>query len=120
MNVQHVSPILNVSSLDESFTWFAKLGWRKDWDFGDPPDFGAVTNGDGDIFLCKGGQGNAGTWIYLRLDSPAAVDALHVLARQQQIAITEAPTDMPWNSREILIRHPDGHTLRFGAPIEEG
>jgi hypothetical protein len=29
MNVQRVTPILNVSSLTESFAWFEKLGWRR-------------------------------------------------------------------------------------------
>jgi hypothetical protein len=47
-----VTPILNDSSLEESFAWFEKLGWRKHWDFGDPPDFGAVLCGDAEIFLC--------------------------------------------------------------------
>ena len=42
MNVQRVTPILNVSNLEESFAWFEKLGWKKHWDYGDPPDFGAV------------------------------------------------------------------------------
>ena len=35
MNVQHVTPILNVRDLEESFAWFEALGWSKDWDYGD-------------------------------------------------------------------------------------
>jgi catechol 2,3-dioxygenase-like lactoylglutathione lyase family enzyme len=133
MNVEHVTPILNVSSLEESFEWFEKLGWTKDWDYGDPPDFGAVRNGECDIFLCKDGQGShgdrtpvaedsdytKGTWIALRLPSPAAIDALHARAQQLGLTVTEPPTDKPWNMREVHIRHPDGHTLRIGALIEE-
>ena len=76
MRVQHVSPILNVSDLEISFAWFAKLGWQKDWDYGDPPAFGSVCNGNHDIFLCRNGQGVPGAWIYIWLESPAAVDAL--------------------------------------------
>src|SRR5690606_28244541 len=37
--------ILNVSNLEESFAWFGKLGWTKLWEWGDPPDFGAVGSG---------------------------------------------------------------------------
>ena len=77
MNVQHVSPILNVRDLVESFAWFEKLGWSRDWDFGDPPDFGSVRNGDCDIFLCKDGQGSRENWIYVRVGSPAEIDAIH-------------------------------------------
>jgi hypothetical protein len=49
-----------VSDLSESFAWFAKLGWRKCWDWGDPPTFGAVGSGDCEIFLCQGAQGGRG------------------------------------------------------------
>ena len=58
MNVQHITPILNVSDLAASFAWFEKLGWRKCWDWGDPPTFGAVGCGKVEIFLCLGAQGS--------------------------------------------------------------
>lgn len=35
MNVTAITPILNVSSLEQSVAWFAKLGWRKLWDWGE-------------------------------------------------------------------------------------
>jgi hypothetical protein len=56
MNVQDVTPILNVSSLQESFAWFENLGWKKHWEHGDPPNFGAVISGTSEIFLCQGGR----------------------------------------------------------------
>jgi len=40
MKVERLIPILNVSNIEKSFAWFEKLGWKKDWDWGDPPDFG--------------------------------------------------------------------------------
>ena len=45
MDAHGITPILNVSNLAESFAWFDRLGWGKAWDWGDPPDFGAVGNG---------------------------------------------------------------------------
>jgi predicted lactoylglutathione lyase len=120
MKVEHVSPILNVRDLEESFAWFAALGWTRDWDFGDPPDFGGVRSGSCDIFLCKDGQGARETWVYLRLASPPEVDALYARVRQHGLSVAEPPADRPWNSREMCIRHPDGHMLRIGAPIESG
>ena len=42
MIVHAVTPILNVSNIQESFAWFATLGWEKLWEWGDPPGFGAV------------------------------------------------------------------------------
>jgi len=60
MKLEGLTPILNVSNIVESFEWFAKLGWEKAWDWGDPPGFGAVCNGKTQIFLCQGGQGSRG------------------------------------------------------------
>ena len=55
-----VNPILNVSSFDESVAWFEKIGFKKMWDWGEPPSFGAVKSGNVEIFLCWGGQGGRG------------------------------------------------------------
>ena len=60
MNAKHVTPILNVSDIAATFAWFAKWGWKKCWDWGMPPTFGAVGSGECEIFLCHGGQGSRG------------------------------------------------------------
>ena len=31
MNPKRLTPILNVSNIEESFAWFEKLGWEKAW-----------------------------------------------------------------------------------------
>ena len=53
------------------------------------------------------------------LESPAEVDDTYRLALKQGITVTWPPTDEPWGIREFHIRHPDGHTFRVGAGIEE-
>ena len=60
MLAKRLTPILNVSNIKESFEWFEKLGWKKAWDWGDPPDFGGVCSGECEIFLCENGQGGRG------------------------------------------------------------
>src|SRR6185295_6410720 len=60
MRAHHLTPILNVSNIQESFAWFEKLGWNKGWDWGDPPTFGGVCSGKCEIFLCENGQGGRG------------------------------------------------------------
>ena len=131
MKVQRVSPILNVANLAESFAWFEKLGWEKDWDFGDPPTFGAVISGEAEIYLCQDCQGARGgpepreawdsqagsTWMSWWLETPEEVDAVYELALTLGIPAPWPPTDMPWNVRECHIRHPDGHTFRVSAFI---
>lgn len=133
MKVQHVTPILNVSNLEESFAWFGKLGWEKRWDYEGEGTFGAVGCGELEIFLCKDGQGarggppprpgwdnqTGGTWMSWWLESPAEVDAAHALALDLGLTVIWPPTDMPWNVREFHLRHPDGHIFRVGAGIGE-
>jgi len=45
MNAKHITPILSVSDIQASFAWFEKFGWKKLWDWGDPPIFGGVGSG---------------------------------------------------------------------------
>lgn len=123
MDVHGVIPILNVSNLEETFTWFAKLGWTKRWDFGEPPDFGAVGNGTCEIFLCeecqgcRANQGGNGTWMSWFVDTPAEVDAAYALAQEHNVIVKQPPWDTPWNMRECHVRHPDGHVFRIGAGL---
>lgn len=37
MVTKRLTPILNVTDIEKSFAWFEKLGWKKQWDWGDPP-----------------------------------------------------------------------------------
>jgi catechol 2,3-dioxygenase-like lactoylglutathione lyase family enzyme len=132
MNVEGLTPILNVSDLAQSFAWFERLGWRKCWDWGDPATFGSVGCGKIEIFLCQGGQGarggplpshpgddnTGGVWMTWWLATPAEVDAAHEQALAHGMTVTWPPTDEPWNVREFHLRHPDGHTFRVSSGIE--
>jgi len=60
MIAHRLVPILNVSNIGKSFAWFERLGWKKGWDWGDPPSFGAVCSGACEIFLCEKAQGGHG------------------------------------------------------------
>jgi hypothetical protein len=135
MNVKGVTPILNVSNITESFAWFEKLGWKKLWDWGTPPTFGAVGAGGSEvveIFLCLGAQGSrggplprhideddtGGVWMSWWVASPAAVDEAHALALKHGMTVTRPPTDEPWQVREFHLVHPDGHTFRVSAGLD--
>lgn len=60
MRTEGLTPILNVSNIQQSFVWFEKLGWNRSLEWGDPPNFGSVRSGDYEIFLCLDGQGGRG------------------------------------------------------------
>ena len=139
MKVTRVVPILNVTDVDASFAWFARLGWAKAFEWGAErphagPDFGGVHCAGHTIFLCRDGQGgrgrgantqtggpgadqraDKGTWISIWVDD---VDAVHDRCLAERLEVTHPPTDEPWGVREMHVRHPDGHVLRIGTQID--
>ena len=130
MIAKGLTPILNVSNIEETFAWFAKLGWEKVWAYGDPPGFGCVRSGNCQIFLCHGGQGGRGrsdltstseddsqergVWMSIWVED---VDAVHRECVANGIEVTHPPTDEPWNVREMHVRHPDGHVFRISRGL---
>ena len=134
MNAKAITPILNVSDIGASFAWFEKLGWKKLWDWGTPPTFGAVGSGECEIFLCRGAQGgrgkgpnkatfgpdgdeaaDKGVWMSLWVDN---VDDVHRACVSAGLEIVFPPTDMPWQVRETHVRHPDGHVFRISVGVK--
>jgi hypothetical protein len=137
MKVDQITPVLNVSDIAATFAWFESWGWKKGWEWGTPPTFGGVwaePNKELQIFLCQGAQGgrgkgtntttftedgdesaDKGVWMSVFVDD---VDAVHRECVAKGLDVTFPPTDMPWNVREMHVRHPDGHVLRVGTGIE--
>ncbi len=134
MKVHQVVPILNVSDVEASFQWFAKLGWTESFrwrgeDGRGAVSFGGVVCGGSEIFLCLDGQGSRGrgrntttgpgddqradqgAWVSIFVDD---VDAVHERCLAERLDVTHPPTDEPWGVREMHVRHPDGHVFRIG------
>jgi catechol 2,3-dioxygenase-like lactoylglutathione lyase family enzyme len=132
MLAKSLIPILNVSDMEQTFAWFEKLGWKKSWDWGSPPDFGCVCSGEFEIFLSLDSQGSRnkrdlaspvgslaadkGFWICIMVEN---VDEVHGQCLEHGLEITLPPTDQQWGIREIHVRHPDGHVLRIGHGIDD-
>ncbi len=108
-----VIPILNVRNFAVSMDYYVnKLGFRKKWDWGDPPTFGCVTRDKVEIFFCEGAQGQLGMWMSIFVDD---VDALHEEYKSRGAVIRQPPTNMPWGVREMNVQDPDGHRFRMGC-----
>lgn len=133
MYVKAITPVLNVTDMAASFAWFEKWGWKKLWDWGTPPTFGAVGSGECEVFLCRGGQGgrgkgtntttfqnegdeegDKGVWMSVWVED---VDEVHKQCVAGGIEVTFPPHDMPWRVREMHVRHPDGHVFRVSRGL---
>jgi catechol 2,3-dioxygenase-like lactoylglutathione lyase family enzyme len=95
-------PILNVNDLQASLRYYRdELGFRVDWEHGEPADFGSVSRGEAIIFLCEGCQGTPGGWLMVFARD---VDALFDEYADPDARIRMAPKNMPW-----------GNVIRFGT-----
>jgi len=130
-----LTPILNVSSFEESLRWFERLGFEKTFAWGDPARFGGVKSGGCEIFLCQGGQGgrgaspikmtfgpegdqtaDKGAWMSIWVED---VDAVYAECVALGLDIAWPPTDMEWGVREMHLRHPDGHVFRISCGTKD-
>ena len=110
--LERIVPILNVKNLAASVDYYVNvLSFTKDWDWGDPPNFAGVSRDDCSIMLCEGGQGSAGTWIWIGVED---AETFYAEYKACGAAIHQTPTNYPW-AYEFKIEDPDGHVLRIGS-----
>jgi predicted enzyme related to lactoylglutathione lyase len=112
IHASDVTPILYVRDFAEAMNYYTeKLLFRKLWEWGDPPDFGAVALGRVELFFCLGEQGHPGTWLSIFMDD---VDAYYERIQNSGAEIIEPPANTPWGMREMRVRDPNQHVIRFG------
>jgi ankyrin repeat protein len=113
LRFDYAIPILNVKNVPASIAYYVeKLGFEKEWDWGEPATFGCVRHDGVQIFLCEGAQGSPGTWISIFVRD---VDALHADYARRGAIVRQKPTNFPWGIREMNIEDLDGHRLRMGS-----
>lgn len=116
MTIKAVTPILNVTSIANSFPWFELFGWKRGFSWNDggmiatgadqnedgPAGFGSICCGEAQIFLSVGAQGSRGTqmpkfpgddetdgvWMTWWMESIEDLNQLHLIAQQNKAMIT--------------------------------
>lgn len=110
--VENIIPILNVLSLARSLDFYQDvLGFKKDWSM---EGFGCVSRDGSQLFLAQGGQGQAGTWLWVGVHD---VNRMYADCIEKGATIRSEMVDNPW-AREFAVADPDGHVLRFGGETE--
>ncbi len=115
ISAECVTPILYVQDFATAKRYYTeKLLFGLAWEWDDPPTFGCVKLDKVEIFLSQGGQGTPGTWLCIFLDD---VDGYYERIKKLGADVVCGPRDEPWGLREIHVRDPNGHVIRFGHGI---
>lgn len=89
------------------------LGFQNaDWSY---DGFACISRDEVSIYLSQGDQGQPGTWLWIGVED---VEALYQEYVQKGAVMVHPPENFPW-AREMKVRDPDGHVLRFGSDPQE-
>jgi predicted enzyme related to lactoylglutathione lyase len=97
-----------------SVRYYADVLGFKNADWGND-DFTSVNRDHAGIYLCRGGQGQPGTWVWIGVED---VDALYEEYKAKGAKFRHPPENYPW-ALEMKVEDPDGHVLRFGSEPRE-
>ena len=109
-----IDPILRVEDMAVSIRYYVDVlgfevaSWGTD-------AFSHVGRDGRGIYLCRGGQGHAGAWVWIGVGD---VRVLYEAYKERGAVIRQAPKIEPW-ALEMQVEDPDGNVLRFGSDPEE-
>jgi predicted enzyme related to lactoylglutathione lyase len=107
---ENSQPILRVENMETALRFyvdvlgFTNVAWGTD-------EFTSVNRDRAGIYLCRGGQGRGGAWVWLGVDD---VEVIYQDLKQRGVPIRMAPTNYPW-ALEMHLEDPDGNVLRLGS-----
>ena len=102
--------ILRVEDMKKSLKFYVDVLGFKNVSWGND-DFTSVNREGAGIYLCRGGQGRGGAWVWIGVED---VRPLHDYLKTQGVKIRMEPTNFQW-ALEMQIEDPDGNVLRLGS-----
>lgn len=112
IRLERVNPILKVKDLSVSRKYYVKALGFKEAEWGRNMKFTVMERDNCSIYLCEGGQGCVGTWLWVGFDGD--MDTLHQELKSAGAIIRRPPKNYSW-ALELQVEDPDGHILRFGT-----
>jgi catechol 2,3-dioxygenase-like lactoylglutathione lyase family enzyme len=105
------APILRVRDMSTSLRYYVDVLGFKNAHWG-TNEFTCVTREvHAGIYLCQGGQGQPGTWVWIGAED---VEALYQEYKASGAKFRHPSQNYPW-AYEMKIEDPDDHVLRFGS-----
>ena len=119
VGVERIVPIIKVSDLQTALDFYCSvLGFDKDFHYRaspDGPDYVGVSLKGHQLHLSTfSGDGKGPATIYIYVDD---VDGLYARLYARGLPKDCEPSNQAWGQREVYVRDPDGHTLRFGSRV---
>ncbi len=111
IRIEGIQAILSVKDMNVSRAFYVGILGFKEVEWGSD-NFTSVNRDSGGIYLCKGGQGNPGTWVWIGFDGD--IFQLYSQLKAKGVTIRQTPTNYSW-ALEMQVEDPDGHVLRFGT-----
>ena len=121
--IQKIAPVFFTTNIPSTIAWYeAKLGFKCLGTWQDPPVYAIVARDQLAIhFRCAAPPTpNPDKYADELLDAYLSVqdpDALYAEYAARGVEITRGLADMPWQSREFVVRDCDGRLLAFGANL---
>jgi predicted lactoylglutathione lyase len=111
IQIENITPILSVKDMTVSRNFYKIILGFEEADWG-TDDFTSISRDKLGIYLCKGAQGNPGTWIWIGFDGD--IFQLYNELKAKGVTIRQPPLNYSW-ALEMHVEDPDGHVLRFGT-----
>ena len=111
VRIELIQPVLSVRNMRESRKFYVDILGFKETDWG-TDEFTMLSKDGGSFYLCQGGQGNPGTWMWIGFDGD--IHAFHQRLVDSGVKIKLPPTNFYW-AYEMQVFDPDGHVLRIGT-----
>ena len=112
-------PILACTDIEDTISFYVdRLGFEREWVWGDPPDDGGVRRGDVQIYFMRNSalaETSAGREVMLFVED---VDAMHAEHVRRGAPMISPLRDEPWGLREYSVADLHGHRLRFAESLE--
>lgn len=109
--IENVAPVLYVKDMAITLSFYVDILGFKNADWGDD-NFTSINRDNTCLYLCRGGQGLPGTWVWIGFDGD--IFSLHENLKEKGVIIKLPPTNFSW-AYEMQIEDPNGHVLRFGT-----
>jgi predicted enzyme related to lactoylglutathione lyase len=107
---ENSQPILRVENMESSLRFYVGVLGFSNASWGSE-DFTCVTSDGAAIYLCRGGQGRGGAWVWVGVED---VEIIHEELKARGVPIRMPPTNHSW-ALEMQVEDPDGNVLRLGS-----